>query len=169
MIHYHFRESFWIPNFLCEFISNFISFSRIYNSIHYLFREFTSDLLFFAHVQEIWIHNLLYKSLSSHYVFNEFRIKYFFREFIFNSQYNSKILFEFTIFFLNSIPIHYLFLRFHFEFTICFATSLLIHFKFTIIFANAHWIQYFFAYFISNSLSCSWINFFPRESTVNSL
>ena len=159
-IHYFVTNSLWIPSLLREFTSNSPSFSRINfeffirSRIHFEFTIFSRIYfefpLFFAH-----------NSLTLSFEFSSLWIHHLFREFTFNlrshlqfiffanSQSPLRIHFEFTIFFANSLWIHFFreltlnslsIPRIHwkfslnsirYEFTICFANSLLIHYLFT--------------------------------------
>ena len=142
----------------------------IFSRIHYLFRKFTLNPLFFF--------------LKNHYKFESRWIYYLFHFSTVNSPLISRISYEFTIKFaiLRSAS------RFRYEFTIFFANLLsasqflfeftIFYANFAIYFENSPWIQRFppshyefticFAFTI-NTLSFSRIYYLLREITVNSL
>ena len=99
-----FVNSLWMNCFSCEILR-----------IHYLFREFTMDLLSFSRkhyrfvifvIKNPWNHFLLRESTMNPFSFS--RMYYLSREFFTNSSTFSRIHFEFTINFAKSLWIYHL-------------------------------------------------------------
>ena len=125
------------------------------NSIHSLFREFTSNSLSIScsriHLEfPIFFCEFTFNSLSfsrihlqfTTLIANSLWIYYYFREFMFHSLSSLRIHFLFTIYIVNLLLIHYLYP----EFTWSFLSLSRTHYEFTTVFANLLWIPYFFAY-----------------------
>ena len=98
-----FVNSLWMNCFSCEILR-----------IHYLFREFTMDLLSFSRkhyrsvifvIKKLWIHFLLRESNMNPFSFS--RIYYLSREFFTNSSTFWRIQFEFTNNFAKSLWIYF--------------------------------------------------------------
>ena len=140
-------------------------------SIHYLFLEFTLDSLFslrshsefsFYFVNSLWI---IFSFRAFTYSFIVFfalsfsRIHFILREL-------------FTIFYASSLRIHYLLRktksprsRIDFQRTIYFRNSLSIHFEFTIFFAHSFIIHLLFREFTLDSLAFSRIRIYSLSSS----
>ena len=150
-----FANSFCIHYRLRELTIFKICFVNLLH-IHYIFREFTYDLLSVPRID--FQCTIYFANYLLHYLLRELRwIYYLFRKFTLNFLSSLRILFEFTIDFENSPSTHYLFWeftinslstsRYHFQCKISLANSLMIHFFRAFTF-NCLWIQ-----FAMNSLS----------------
>ena len=185
----HFAESrrLGVYNGFFIFIANSLS-------IHYLFGKFTMDQLFwrtyfeftFSFANSLGIHYFFANSLWIYYLFREFTIVPLIdRVFTLNLLSRSRIHYgfinlsridpEFTIFFANSLWIHYLFRKFTRDpwifrvLTLNFLFLSRIHYEFFIFFANSLSIHYLFGKFTMDQLLFWWTYFEFTTSLANSL
>ena len=124
-----------------EFTSTSLLISRIH--FHYLYREFTLDSLWYFNE---FIFNSLYilrttNSLRVHYEFTTLLVKSI-NEFTTNLLPSSRIHFKVTVFFKNSLSIHYLDRKFTKNSRFSF-------------FVNSLWIHFLFQNFTTNSFPVS--------------
>jgi len=111
-----FSNSFWIHYLWCEFTMNSLIFLRIYYEftidyakslwIDYLYRQLTMDPLSFSHPWSFHYEFAIFFSISIKFIIsntNSLWIHYLFRGLTMNSLSNTRILFEFVIFFAESL------------------------------------------------------------------
>ena len=176
----HFYEKFIriesIHDTFCALALNPVSFSRIHyestlSQIHYLFLDFTFDILSFSLIYckfaffsfEFAMDSLFNTRIHLFCFANSIYIKNVFREIGLNQRSISRIHFEYTISFVNFRWIHYLFRKF--TLTSLFTSRMYLNPLFL------SWIHYKFAFLFKFSIYfADWIRIgFFGEETMNSL
>ena len=171
-----FRESFWISNFLREFISNSLSFSQIYFQITIIFanssRIYHLSRIFrrFEFIIFFTIYFQIIMSCTNYFEFHELlwipRLRsLYFPESIFDSLSFSRIHFKITTAFTNLLSINYfLFDKFTLNYYLFREFNLN-----SVSFCEYTLNSLYIPEFVFNSISFSWIHFELTSLFANSL